>query len=586
MDVARASETRRVRVRQDGAVGRAPAVPVAVPSRPSPVRGLLRGGSDDPVERPADSSTTTSSVRLQRLARDRSGVVGRASQEETGSPLPPRLQVGLEGLSGMSLGAVRVHYDSPHPADVGALGLAHGDHIHLGPGQREHLAHEAWHVVQQRGGRAGRPGSSSGSVVTTDRGLEVEAEQMGMLASVGSRTGPRAADGAERPPSTGVVQLLTPAENAALIAHLTATPWLGHGLPTPAQLTAMTRFTPADLNALLVLPQCVHGGWAAAAALGGVPATRPVAEIVNLASSALGGAPPTVQTIVLLLTRFTFAEVHSIVTSPNNAGSFSHRWADLEHLAGIRDTPANLVTLGQSSNLATAPWLESQVHALTQVGRGESKRDVNGLRDRQRSCWSWATQSFNDRPPGADLFMWTYLNMRTDFPPTYGVTRNHAAARDAATDNVAFRAWLDTNAGLLQNVVDQFAAGASPHRERDAQRAMMEIMLAASGFVVLPPGTPSRWYIGMHERRTNISWEHWWIQTRQGGVIETFPYRDPAAGGDGAGKKLFFTGNQNSGNPATDFTHLVPVQDLLPDQKTIIKRALTRAGRAFTDDLP
>lgn len=134
--------------------------------------------------------------------------------------------------------------------------------------------------------------------------------------------------------------------------------------------------------------------------------------------------------------------------------------------------------------------------------------------------------------------------------------------------------------------------GASPHRECDAQRAMMELMLQGSGFTVLPPGTPSRWFIGMHERQTSISWEHWWIQTRLGGVVETFPYRDPAVlnadgvPGDGGGKKLAFTGTQNSGNPAHDFTHLVPVLDLLPSQKTIIKRAVTNAGRPFTDDLP
>jgi len=39
------------------------------------------------------------------------------------------------------------------PAKLGALAYARGSDIHLGPGQEQHLAHEAWHVVQQKQGR-------------------------------------------------------------------------------------------------------------------------------------------------------------------------------------------------------------------------------------------------------------------------------------------------------------------------------------------------------------------------------------------------------------------------------------------------
>lgn len=44
---------------------------------------------------------------------------------------------------------VRVHRDSPLPAEIGALAFAEGSTIQLGPGQEAHLAHEAWHVAQQ-----------------------------------------------------------------------------------------------------------------------------------------------------------------------------------------------------------------------------------------------------------------------------------------------------------------------------------------------------------------------------------------------------------------------------------------------------
>ncbi|MEL6127089.1 MAG: DUF4157 domain-containing protein, partial [Pseudomonadota bacterium] len=33
------------------------------------------------------------------------------------------------------------------------MAYAQGSNIHLGPGQDQHLPHEAWHVVQQRQGR-------------------------------------------------------------------------------------------------------------------------------------------------------------------------------------------------------------------------------------------------------------------------------------------------------------------------------------------------------------------------------------------------------------------------------------------------
>ena len=42
-------------------------------------------------------------------------------------------------------------------------------------------------------------------------------------------------------------------------------------------------------------------------------------------------------------------------------------------------------------------------------------------------------------------------------------------------------------------------------------------------------------------------------------------------------------GDQDGG---VDFRHEVPVRDLLPAQKAILKREVTRQGIDFTDDLP
>jgi hypothetical protein len=53
---------------------------------------------------------------------------------------------------GQDMGGVRVHAGSAQPAQLQAHAYAQGTDIHLGPGQEQHLPHEAWHVVQQVGG--------------------------------------------------------------------------------------------------------------------------------------------------------------------------------------------------------------------------------------------------------------------------------------------------------------------------------------------------------------------------------------------------------------------------------------------------
>jgi len=108
----------------------------------------------------------------------------RVSEAESGSAgLPDPLKSGVEALSGMSMTHVNVHYNSAQPAQLGALAYAQGSDIHLGPGQEGHLAHEAWHVVQQAQGRV-RPTMEIGDVaINDDHGLESEADRMGARAT-------------------------------------------------------------------------------------------------------------------------------------------------------------------------------------------------------------------------------------------------------------------------------------------------------------------------------------------------------------------------------------------------------------------
>ena len=101
--------------------------------------------------------------------------------------LPDQLKAGIESLSGIKMDGVRVHYNSGTPSQLNAHAYAQGADIHISPGQERHLAHEAWHVVQQAQGRV-KPTMQMkrGISVNDELALENEADVMGAKAvSVG-----------------------------------------------------------------------------------------------------------------------------------------------------------------------------------------------------------------------------------------------------------------------------------------------------------------------------------------------------------------------------------------------------------------
>ena len=104
-------------------------------------------------------------------------------QNKNQTGLPDQLKSGIENLSGLSLDDVKVHYQSPQPAQLNAHAFAQGNQIHVAPGQEKHLPHEAWHVVQQKQGRV-RPTIQLKDQVSIndDSVLEKEADSMGAKA--------------------------------------------------------------------------------------------------------------------------------------------------------------------------------------------------------------------------------------------------------------------------------------------------------------------------------------------------------------------------------------------------------------------
>ena len=142
------------------------------------------------------------------------GVAGAPAENNTG--LPDGLKSGLESLAGFDLSDVRVHYDSPKPAQLNALAYTQGQEIHVGPRQERHLAHEAWHVVQQMQGRVQPTIQTKRVAINDDARLEREADVMGAKAAqLKSAATPRparngrASRNAGKSPQAPLVQLKT-----------------------------------------------------------------------------------------------------------------------------------------------------------------------------------------------------------------------------------------------------------------------------------------------------------------------------------------------------------------------------------------
>ena len=143
-------------------------------SSPQPIQ---RNEEDGDIQMKAEPNA------IQRMDDEDKDIQMKAESKSEDTPnltgLPDDLKTGVENLSGYSLNDVRVHYNSPKPAQLQALAYTQGTNIHVAPGQQEHLPHEAWHVVQQMQGRVKPTVQMKGVPINDDEGLEREADVMG-----------------------------------------------------------------------------------------------------------------------------------------------------------------------------------------------------------------------------------------------------------------------------------------------------------------------------------------------------------------------------------------------------------------------
>lgn len=129
----------------------------------------------EPVQRQEDEDPLQGRFSTPPPAQLKEGPV----QPTNKSGMPDQLKTGLENLSGLDMSDVRVHYNSPEPAQLSALAYTQGTDIHVAPGQERHLPHEGWHAVQQMQGRVQPTIQVAGAAVNDDSALEQEADVMG-----------------------------------------------------------------------------------------------------------------------------------------------------------------------------------------------------------------------------------------------------------------------------------------------------------------------------------------------------------------------------------------------------------------------
>jgi hypothetical protein len=160
--------------------------------RPDGSREERDGFWDDRIDRASRFGHHFADVSVHRSAPSTAAPVQTMPAEAPGGGLaaggnktgmPASLKSGIERLSGMPMDDVKVHYNSSKPAQLRARAYTQGTEIHVAPGEEKHLAHEAWHVVQQKQGRVRPTMSLKGKGINDDTDLETEADQMGEKAS-------------------------------------------------------------------------------------------------------------------------------------------------------------------------------------------------------------------------------------------------------------------------------------------------------------------------------------------------------------------------------------------------------------------
>lgn len=141
--------------------------------------------------------------------------------------LPTHLKSALESLSGTDLSGVRVHYNSPKPAQLNALAYTQGQDIYVGNGQEKYLPHEGWHAAQQAQGRVSPTTQIKGMGANNDEDMEREADVMGAKSLQMAQT--ERANKMPQPQSIQTNRDVAQCVLPAIVAGLGAAEWIALG---------------------------------------------------------------------------------------------------------------------------------------------------------------------------------------------------------------------------------------------------------------------------------------------------------------------------------------------------------------------
>lgn len=168
------------------------ALPGKVKSPNRDMRSLIINGKKTNKGNTIPPRNSASPVMLKSKSSSTTNVIPKKDKAQTvkdkKTGLPANLKSGIENIAKMDLSDIRVHYNSNKPKDLNAHAFTQGTDIHVAPGQEKHVAHEAWHVVQQKQGRVKANTEVKGVAVNNSKSLEKEADIMGAKAQEAAKT--------------------------------------------------------------------------------------------------------------------------------------------------------------------------------------------------------------------------------------------------------------------------------------------------------------------------------------------------------------------------------------------------------------
>lgn len=98
------------------------------------------------------------------------------------------IRYSMGNISGILLDDVKVRRNSNKPVQLNAYTCTEGRNIDIAPGQEKHLAHEAWHVDQQKQGRVNTAVQLFDKKhLNTDKNLDEEVDRVSQLVNQNMR---------------------------------------------------------------------------------------------------------------------------------------------------------------------------------------------------------------------------------------------------------------------------------------------------------------------------------------------------------------------------------------------------------------